>query len=168
MIVRKICKCRKRIISSLLLILMVCSSTLIWLKFLLFLSLSLSLYIYIYIYKLKRSIYCCYAFIEPHQQPYHPLISISLSLIFITFFFFLLIPKLLLHYLSITFSLSLYLPLFCLFLFSPFYCKSVILLNSMHSFPNSHTKKLFLSISHFFFQFLLDLFIYFIYLASLF
>ena len=68
-----------------------------------------SIYIYIYIYKLKCSIYCCYALVEPHQQPHHPFISNHFSLIFWLF------CLLLILYPSVTFPLT-FSPPFYLFI----------------------------------------------------
>ena len=45
--------------------------------------------IYKYIYKLKRSIYCCYIPVEPHQRPHH----ISFFLFSIIFIFPLSLPQ---------------------------------------------------------------------------
>ena len=66
-------------------------------------------FIYIYIYKLKCSIYCCYALVEPHQQPHHPFISNHFSLIFWLF------CLLLILYPSVTFPLT-FSPPFYLFI----------------------------------------------------
>ena len=43
----------------------------------------------VYIYKLKRSIYCCYIPVEPHQRPHHT----SFFLFSIIFFFPLSLPQ---------------------------------------------------------------------------
>ena len=92
---------------------------------------------------MKRSIYCCYAPVEPHQRPCHYLFYFQFSYNFINITHSLfkkkkiftlsqtfLIP-LPLHlpttlYFNIILPLSLYFPLFCLFLFSHSYYKFVI------------------------------------------
>ena len=102
-----------------------------------------------------HSMYCYYATIEPHQHPRHYLFYFQFSYnIFLTLLihsFFLIftlsqtfLPLLPFHlpttlYLNFTLTLSLYLPLFCLFLFSLSYYKFVIFY-SILCIVSSHKK----------------------------
>ena len=107
---------------------------------------------------MKRSIYCCYAPVEPHQRPLHyhflsnfPIIVFNIYYLFYfnIYTFSTLSLPLPFHfpttfYFNITLHLSLHPPLFCLFLFTPFYYKFVIL-SSILCIVFPHRKMLSLS-----------------------
>ena len=121
---------------------------------------------------MKRSIYCCYAPVKPHQRPSHyHFLSNFLIIVFNIYFLFYfniytfsnLSSPLPFHlpttfYINIILLFSLHLPLFCLFLFTLFYYKFVTIY-SILCMIFSH-KKRFLSLSLSIFRWIFYTFFY--------